>query len=378
MKTPRPTYRLFCLLIPLMFFWASVAAASFAIQTQTAVDLTLTGFDGFNDFPVFQGQVSAEIPQDINTPYRGLALLSFAGGQSYPLVIGEDPFVLQITAPGQPPSFSGSGENEFLYRFLTGNQAVATETYPFTEMLLQARSLLESTYTISTLEQLTAKKEELTEFVSQNYQNLRHSDMVQRLVAQSFMMHEYVNYRREGEPATAVQQSYQAEVLGNVSNWLNAFSPNIPESDIINFCVAFYYNRSMVTMAFLIIDRFPDVAICPGETDLSFPLQDDLRVTNANGKPHGTLAAIKSSKTIALVADDCPVSMTVAVATARKFGRQPAATSLIVAPLEPLSNNHLAMAKLIRDEKILFIDDEKWLKEQPATRPQLPLMIEME
>ncbi len=369
-------YRLFCLLVPLVFLCVSVNAwATFTIHTRTAVDMTLTGFDGLKDFPIFQAKISDDNQQEITTPYRGLALLGFAGGQSYPVIIGEDPFVLQITDPGQPPPFIDSRENEFLYRSLTDSEAVANETFPFAKVLLQAKRLLESTYAINTPEQLTAKKEELTAFVSQNYQSLRHSDMVQRLMAQSFMMHEYVNYHREGEPATAIQQQYQQEVLDSVSGWLKALSPYIPASEIVNACVIFYYDRSMVTMAALIIDRFPAEAICPGEPGATSPLPHSLKVKDAHGKPHGTLADINGNKTIALVADDCPVSMTVAVAKARELARRKTANPLIVAPLQPLNSNHLAMAKMIRDEKILFIDDEKWFREQPATRPRLPLLV---
>jgi len=90
------------------------------------------------------------------------------------------------------------------------------------------------------------------------------------------------------------------------------------------------------------------------------------------------LADFKGKKTIALVAADCPVSMTMAVAKARELARHPTANPLIVAPLQPLSGKHLAMAKMIRDEKILFIDDEKWFREIPATLARLPLIFEAE
>lgn len=67
-------------------------------------------------------------------------------------MIGGDPFVLQITDPGKPPSFIGSEANLFLSRSLASSQAVANETFPFAE------ALLESTYAINTLAQLAAKK----------------------------------------------------------------------------------------------------------------------------------------------------------------------------------------------------------------------------
>jgi len=290
-------YLLRCLLIPLVLLWLPTTSwATLTIYTQTPINITLTGFDGLNNFPLFQGKITTENPQEIDTPYRGLALLGFAGGQSYPVIIGEAPFVLQITSPGTPPSFADSGENEFLYRSLAGHEAASDKAYPFANVLLAARSLLESTYPITTMAQLTAKKNELTGFVTQNFQHLRHSDMVRRLMAQSLMMHEYVSYHAEREPATAIQQQYQQEVTGAVSGWLKALSPYIPADEIINASVACYYDRSMVTMASLIIDHFPDEAICPGEPDMTYPLPQDLRVTNAHGKQQGDVGRIKRQK----------------------------------------------------------------------------------
>jgi hypothetical protein len=47
--------------------------------------------------------------------------LVFAGGQRYPVIIGDESFALNIAGPGEPPSFAGSGENDFLYKKLSGN-----------------------------------------------------------------------------------------------------------------------------------------------------------------------------------------------------------------------------------------------------------------
>ncbi len=370
-------YRFLCLLITLVSCLAPVTVwAKITIQTQTAVEITLTGFDGLEDLALFQGKIAKDHPQKFDTPYRGLALLGFAGGQSYPLIIGEAPFVLKITDPGKPPSFIGSGENDFLYRSLSGVAAVSNGKYPFADLLLRAKGLLESTYTIKTMAQLAAKKKELAGFVTSNYQSLRHSDMVRRLMAQSFMMHEYVDYRVAGEPATTIQARYRQEVLAGVAGWLKALSPHIPGHLVVNSCVSFYYERSMVSIASQIMGRFPAEAICPGETDATLRLPEGLRVTDARGKQQGTLADLKGKKNIALVSDDCPVSMVAAVVKARELARQKTANPLIVAPLQRLSRKHLAMAKMIRDEKILFIDDEKWFRGKPATLTRLPAFIE--
>lgn len=372
-------YRLLCLLIILAsFLTPSIVWAELSIQTQTAVEITLTGFDGLENLALFQGEIAKGLPREIDTPYRGLALLVFTSGQSYPLVIGDQPFVLSIIAPGKPPTFTGSGENDFLYRSLSGSKSASNEDYPFADLLLRSRDLLESTYTISTMAQLTAKKKELNAFVARHYPKLAHSDMVRRLMAQSFMMHEYVDYHAAGEPATAFQKKYQKEVLDAVGGWLKTLSPHIPENEIVNACVDFYYDRSMVAIASQIIARFPDEAICPGTAGATFHLPDDLTVTDAQRTWQGKLVDLKGEKTIALVSEDCPVSMVEAVVKARELARQKAAIPLIVAPIQELSDTHLAMAKMIRDEKILFLDDEKWQKKKPADRPRLPYFFKSE
>lgn len=379
MKTPLHRYRLLSLLILLVMSCAPATAwATCSIQSLAAVDITLTGFDGLKDVPLLQGRITPENPRQIDTPYRGLALLGFAGGQSYPVIIGDTSFAVTITSPAEPPNFTDSGENDYLYQALAGSRPASIEKYPFVDLLFAARELLESTYTISTLTELAAKKNQLNTFVAANYQNLRHSDMLRRLMNQSLMMHEYVPYRIEGEPATAIQQRYQEEVLAGVGSWLKTLSPHIPADQILNACVALYYERSMVAMAALMINRFSDAAFCPGETDKPVRFADDLTLSNGQGTRQARLTDLEGEKTIALVADDCPVSMVAAVVKARELAKSKAATPLIVAPMPTLKDTHRAMARMIRDEQILFINDEKWFREQPAARPRLPLLIESE
>ncbi len=76
--------------------------------------------------------------------------------------------------------------------------------------------------------------------------------MIRRLVGQYFMMHEYVDYHIEGAPAADIKKRYQKEFLAGVGDWLKILSPHISETEILNYCVSLYYNRSMVTLASLI------------------------------------------------------------------------------------------------------------------------------
>lgn len=127
-----------------------------------------------------------------------MALLWFSQGQAYPVIPGDERFTLNIAGPAEPPSFTGSKANEYLYAQLNGKaQGTAATPDDFALLMIRAKQLLEASYSIRTVAELSASKKELHAFVRDQYQNLRHSDMVRRLVAQYFMMHEYVAYHTE-------------------------------------------------------------------------------------------------------------------------------------------------------------------------------------
>lgn len=188
--------------------------------------------------------------------------------------------------------------------------------------MVQAKQLLESTHSIHTIEELTTKKKEFHDFVHDNYQSLKHSDMVRRLIAQYFMMHEYVNYHVEGAPAADIKIKYHQAIINGVENWLKILKPHIPEHEILNYCVSLYYNRSMVTVASLIIENFRDVAYCLGVENKIFSFPEDLLVTDANGNKGRRLKQFKGNKIVAFVSDDCPVSMVETVNKARTLIEQ--------------------------------------------------------
>ena len=262
------------------------AGAMLSLHCRTAVDLELVGYDGLAEIPLFKGSIAAGGKQEIATPYQGLALLRFAGGQSYPVLLGDASFTLNIAGPAEPPAFTGSSENEFFSSRLAGYGPAGTSS-DFALLLLQAKQLLESTYPIRTVPELTAKKEEIHAFVRDQYKSLSHSDMVRRLVAQYFMMHEYVDYRVEGTPATDIRARYQQAVVDGVGNWLAILGPHIPEHEILNYCLSLYYQRSMVTIAALIVENFQSAAYCPGVEKETWSFPKDLLVREANGTAKG-------------------------------------------------------------------------------------------
>lgn len=161
--------------------------------------------------------------------------------------------------------------------------------------------------------------------------------------------------------------------MAGVSSWLNVLASHIPKQGIANYCVSLYYNRSMVTLASVIIDTFKESAYYLGETaeNLSFP--DKMPIMGRRqAMEFGT---IKGEKLVAFVSKQCPVSMVAAVSKARKMANEKQASPLIIAPLEKLSDRHLAMSRRIRNGQLLFVDDEKWRKNNLSQKIKLPLFI---
>lgn len=364
-----------CFLLVLSILCRSESAWSgLVIHSQTAAQIELIGYNSLTESSIFKGNLTADSKYEINTLYRGLALLVFAGGQRYPVIIGDNSFTLKIADPGEPPSFVDSAENDFLYKSLTGGDPVPGH-YDFALLMIQAKNLLDSSQSIKTVKELTTKKQEFHEFVRNHYASLKHSDMIKRLIAQYFMMHEYVDYHREGAPATDIRAEYHKEVLNGVRSWLDILKNHIPEHEILNYCVSLYYQRSMVTLASLIIGNFKDVAYCPGDEKQTFSFPDDLLISEVDGNKERKLNDFKGNKIIAFVSDDCPVSMVEAVSKVRQVAVQKKDEVVIVAPLQELSVKHLAMRKMLRSGKMFFINDEKWRKDNLSKKIKLPLFV---
>jgi len=354
----------------------ATGSGKLVVHSQTSVAIDLIGYDGLNEVRIFAGDVVPGSGQEIQTQYRGLALLVFAGGQRYPVIIGDEPLILNIVGPGDPPSFTSSGENDSFYKLLSGDPKAPVD-YGFAHLMIQAKDLLKSSSSVRTVEELTAKKEEFHEFVRKNYETLRHSDMIRRLIAQSFMMHEYVDYHKEGAPATDIRIQYQKEVVNGVGSWLETLKPHLQQQEVLNYIVSLYYNRSMVTLASLIIENFRNVAYCPGDDKKIFSFSGDMYITVADGNQERKLGDFKGDKIIAFVSEDCPVSMVETVNKARQLANQKENVPVIVAPLQKLSRNHLSMASMIRHKNMFFINDEQWRKENLPIKIQLPLFIQI-
>ena len=343
------------------------------IVSEVAVEAELVGFAGFAGKTIMAGKWQPHEKKDIATPYRGLALLRFTGGQVYPVLLGNKSFTMKIISPSRPPVFTGSAENDLFYKALLRGAPIADQ-YPFARLMIEAKQLLDASSSLKSVAELTAMKQKYENFVGRNYQSLQHSDMLQRLMAQYFMMHEYVKYHVKGEPVSAIKKKYQQEVLGGVGRWLALLEPHMPRWRILNHCLSLYYQRGMVSMAALIADNFTDFAFCPGTTGGRFSFPADLAVLAGDGSSGLSLGKLSGNKTMAFVSTECPVSMVMAVVKARQ-ARQRKGEGLVVVPLEKLNKKHLAMSRMVRGREIYFLNDEKWRQNSLGKTMRLPEFI---
>ncbi len=364
------------LFVLLVLTSSNAALASCVIQSQETVDIELKGYNGLTDTTLFKGSLTSGTKQTIDTSYQGLALLIFEKGQQYPVILGEQSFGLQITDPDTLPSFTGSSENEFFYKLLTGAEPTPGQ-YDFARLMIQAKELLDSSHSIHTVAELNAMKETFHAFVRIHYLDLQHSDMLMRLIGQYFMMHEYVDYHIKDAPASDIQAQYKKAVVHGAGNWIEVLKAHIPDHEILNYCVSLYYNRGMVTLASLIIENFRDVAYCPGDTQKPVSFPDDLLVTDGDGNGKRRLDAFKGGKIIAFVSEDCPVSMVETVVRVRQLADRKKNVQVIVAPLQELSEKHFAMRRMVIGGNMFFINDEKWRKEYLVKKIKLPLFVEI-
>ena len=101
-------------------------------------------------------------------------------------------------------------------------------------------------------------------------------------------------------------------------------------------------------------------------------------IAEADGDKKRKLGDFEGNRIIAFVSDDCPVSMIETVSLARRLAVKKENVAVIVAPLEKLSKNHLAMNNMISGRSLFFINDEKWRKENLAQKIKLPLFVKIE
>lgn len=367
-----------CLMGLILIFTGKSTGAILTIYPRTNVDMELVGYNGLTEFSLTKVTVAPRESYTIDTSYNGLAVLVFSGGQAYPVILGDETFTLEIEDVSRAPSFTGSDTNEYFYTLLAGKeQGTVRGANEFTRIMVRAKQLLDSSYAIRTAAEIRIKKNEFHGFVRDHYDKLKHSDMVRRLIEQSFMMHEYVDYYMEGEPATNIRKRYEEAVFDGVKSWFEVLGPHIQQHEILNYIVGLYYDRSMVALASKIAQNFKETAYCPGVAKAPDAFPDDLSLTReSNDGGPIELHKLSGRRLMAFVSEDCPVSMVDTVMKARSASRDKA-EAIIVVPVEKLNERHLTIRRMVSGGNILFVDDEKWRKETLPEKLMLPHFVQI-
>ncbi len=112
-----------------------------------------------------------------------------------------------------------------------------------------------------------------------------------------------------------------------------------------------------------------------GEEKGNFIFPHDTTISKDSGNSKKTLGDFKNRKLVSFVSEDCPVSMVATVVKAREIAYSKKDVTLIVAPLEELSEKHLSMNRMVSGGNMYFVDDEKWSSEKKTEKLKLPLFF---
>lgn len=355
----------------LAFFSVNVAGAELSISSATQMKVELYGFSALKERLLYRGVISPGSQLDIPTDYEGLGLLKVTGGKEYSVILGKEPVTIIFTLPNSSPQFVNSPENGVFSAWQQTTVTEGTEKFPFTKLLIEAKTLLETSRQITTPGELTTQKNLIHDFISRNYLSLSKSDMIKQLVVQYFLMHEYISYHTVSSSTDTLQLNYREEILDGVKSWRRILGKHMAEDEIVSFCVSFFFKREMVTLAYLLMEDNRDVATCPGEAPFPLQFPDTLKLTFGEGI-ETELGKILTPKLVTIISTKCTFSMVESVMKARELVEKRKGVAMIIATVEPLNREHLAMSQLVNGGLLLFVNDEKWRVEQFKNKPFLP------
>lgn len=383
---------------------------SIVIMSEVAVQAELVGYEGFDSYPIAIIDIQAGEKQEISTDYIGLALLIFPAGQRYPVILDGKDHKINLEKESGVPHFSNSGENEFLYDFLENSMIYHTQlrildattnelgteddfagaldqeisrvnnsidslhallpdaSVPMASVFIQARLLLESTYGISTIEELNDRKTLILDFIIDHYAYIGNSDMLQELGRQFMMMNEYV-----GRPKEQLKQ----DINQDVSNWILALDGEVNPADVVEFFVATYYNRSMVTQASEIVHAFYDIMLPSPSNDFFLQIGDtvpNFSVTNNDGILLEQLNTWDLLKILAIVSVDSKASLAENVVLMRMISAEKLFLPLIAISPQGFSTQLTSMSQLTT-AYLFYANDDAWIDTYLASAPPLPLFM---
>jgi len=406
----KKTYLPYVLVCLIFIGSSSLKAGNLIITSEEDTQFELIGFDGLGSFNLAQIEMISGQEEILALDYQGLVLLVYEAGQRYPIVMDEQNCVISLEKGSGHPIFTDSGGNEFLYHFLGSSMQYHTqlrmleETYsklgeaddfsadilteskrvngsldslyatlpndqfPLASTLLSARLLMESTYSISTLDDLIERKAVILDFIYKNYSKLQHSDMLQELGRQYMMMNEYVG---------RAKVQLKKEIIQDVADWVEVLDGKIDAALVVDFFVATYYSRSMVTQASQIVHAFDDVMLSRPEDYLWPEIGDtipDFDMTANDGFLTEKLNSWDLPKILAFVSPEKKTSLAETVILLRMISVDKLFLPVIAIPEIYLSPEMISMTNLTT-AYLFFARDSKWTDNHFGRPLALPLFL---
>jgi len=328
---------LFCLLL----LSTNLIATEIEFQNNSGLDIAILGYEGFNKYELLD--ITSEQNQIITycIEYKGLAILRFPTGQSYPVYFDTTAFQIIVNDPNSPPEFINSPDNEWLYNWLRTKNPEELNTNQFIgiKVLIKARLLNESTYVLKTKEELQSKKEEYKKFLKPNIHYLFNSDMLIQLCRQYLMMNEYVVHSK---------MEFQDQVNEDVDNWIDMVSGYIKPDEAVRFILEIFYGRSMVAIAGSILDCNTEILLnnhieSQFKPDGKFP---DLNVHTADSEYGWKLSQNNGEKIISVVGEEDVIAKVSTIINAREMEDNNLQIPIIIIPIDTLSSSHYVMDRM--------------------------------
>jgi hypothetical protein len=367
------------------------------------------GYDGFESFILASVKLDSNEKSAISTDYQGLVLLTFPGEMRYPLLLDGRGLEIFLESDRAAPAFVDAPENDFLYQFLrtsvqyhtqlrllenylaefSAGDAFAPEvenefdrvnaelnalhsklpnaSFSMASVLLQARLLMESTYSVSTPEELNESKVMIRDYINTHYDLMARSDMLQEFGRQYMMMNEYVSRGKS---------QLKEDILKDVSDWIRLLDGRISASQVIEFFVATYFNRSMITRASEIVHEFYDIVLTDSQP-MPFMLGDtlaDLSITNQDGILTEQLNDWDLHKVIAIVSFESKASMAENVMLLRGITSEHLFLPVVVVSETGFSKDLCLMSQL-STAYLFYGNDAGWLEDNAGTSAEIPLFM---
>lgn len=417
--------KLLLLLLALPLFGCNSSSEQLIkISTKQGLDLSLITYSGFTSDTLRLGRIHANETMEVPVDYRGFALMLIDEIYPYPLIIGKEGFEIAFTSALMPPVFTRSPENSFFYDFHSAYNELskriwqvekkkqdlgATDPFyhtmqsqldtlydkkrtlanqlpdndfPQASAILQAKLIEEKSHGIKTLNELHTTQNNFVEFATENFQYLYHSDRLNALINQSFMMLEYINYfdqiEKTGDKGTDIsrgQALFRQEMIRQAGIWIDALKPYLDPGMVLAQCVKIYYNRSMIRKAYEIQNAFSDMAVCYFNTTnkrIDFP--DTFEIVKSDAYSILSSSQIDAPKMIIIVDDQCVFSKVFAIIKAREL--EECNTAIIILPKGELNQSILLMDRNCV-KQLYFIKNKKWIDKEALGQVNAPAIIQL-